>query len=52
MIEKLTRPVRARPEFIAIGNIISQNRQHSFMLLVEGPKFEYYKADGICFSSV
>jgi hypothetical protein len=46
--DQIPKEKRARPEFIAIRNIISQNPQHSFMLLVEGPKFEHYKEDGVC----
>ena len=46
------------PELVAIRNIISRNRQHSFILLGEGRKFEHYSAralykeDGVNFYNV
>ena len=40
------------PEAVAIRNIISENRQHSFILLGDGTKFEHYKADGVHFYNV
>jgi glycosyltransferase involved in cell wall biosynthesis len=40
------------PEAVAIRNIISQNRQHSFILLGDGTKFEHFKADGVYFYNV
>ena len=37
------------PESVAIRNIVSQNRLHSFILLGDGTKFEHFEADGVYF---
>ena len=40
------------PETVAIRNIISQNRKHSFILLGEGDRFNHYNTDGVSFYNV